>query len=472
LNPSINTAVEEHFRIPEGFSRFGLTGEIPAQQLYFEIGEGVWGFGRNRASSGPRGHEILNDGPSGSDQNGRQICRLAFDPREIADNLRLERYPVPQGNGGNPSGLVRSAYYTLRPLLPVPVRKYAQRRVLRGRQSISRPSWPLDRSVDRMFEHLLELVLSTQRLESIPFIWFWPKARPCCILMTHDVETDAGLRSCDRLMDLDDSFAVKSSFQIVPGGRYRVDQSTIEIIRSRGFEVNIHDWNHDGRLFHNHRVFQERAVKINEYAARWQARGFRSAVLYRKPEWFSALHFSYDMSIPSVGHLDPQPGGCCTVLPWFIGDMLEIPVTMVQDYSLFHILNDYSINLWKRQLAGIMDGNGLASFIVHPDYIDTPRANKVYTHLLEHLRQVSSDSGAWVALPHEVDRWWRKRSGMRLVQHGKGWKIEGEGSDEACVAYAQMESGRLEYSFTPPRGDELETKMNMRSDKTGGEFLA
>ena len=92
-------------------------------------------------------------------------------------------------------------------------------------------------------------------------------------------------------------------------------------------------------------------------------------MLYRNTDWFGDLNFAYDMSVPNVGHLDPQPGGCCTVMPYFIGQMLEIPLTTIQDYSLFHILQDYSIDVWKRQIARILDGHGLASFNIHPDYI-------------------------------------------------------------------------------------------------------
>src|SRR5437016_10068499 len=72
-------------------------------------------------------------------------------------------------------------------------------------------------------------------------------------------------------------------------------------------------------------------------------------------------------------------------MPYFIGRILEIPLTTIQDYMLFHLLGDYSIDLWKRQLAMILEHNGLASFIVHPDYIIERRARGVYEELLDHL---------------------------------------------------------------------------------------
>jgi len=80
------------------------------------------------------------------------------------------------------------------------------------------------------------------------------------------------------------------------------------------------------------------------------------------------------MSVPNVGHLDPQRGGCCTTKPYFIGKILEIPVVATQDYTLFHILRQYSMDLWEHQIELILQQNGLISFIVHPDYLLEERA--------------------------------------------------------------------------------------------------
>ena len=70
-------------------------------------------------------------------------------------------------------------------------------------------------------------------------------------------------------------------------------------------------------------------------------------------------------------------------MPYFIGKILELPVTTTQDYPLFHILRDYSIDLWKRQTELIMEKHGLMSFIVHPDYIMSNRERGTYETLLD-----------------------------------------------------------------------------------------
>src|SRR5262249_23644844 len=135
-------------------------------------------------------------------------------------------------------------------------------------------------------------------------IWFWPEGMTACAIMTHDVEEAAGVAFCSQLMDINTSFGVFSSFQFVPEKRYTVPPSVLEEVRQRGFEVNIHDLNHDGQLFWDHEEFKRRAAKISQWGREFGAVGFRSAVLYRNQDWFDALDFDYDTSVPNVAHLD------------------------------------------------------------------------------------------------------------------------------------------------------------------------
>jgi hypothetical protein len=170
-------------------------------------------------------------------------------------------------------------------------------------------------------------------------------------------------------------------------------------------------------------------------------------VLYRKQLWYEALDFAYDMSVPNVAHLDPQRGGCCTVMPYFNGKVLELPVTTTQDYSLFNILNDYSLDLWKQQTGLILQKHGLMSFIVHPDYLIKPHARNIYEQLLGHLVHLSKEKNVWLATPGEVNRWWRQRDQMSLAKDDLGWRVSGEGSERARIAYASEQDGRLNLSF-------------------------
>jgi hypothetical protein len=265
--------------------------------------------------------------------------------------------------------------------------------------------------------------------------------------MTHDVESTLGQGFCEELMNIDDSFGIKASFQIIPEERYMVSPTFLDSIRCRGFEVAVHDLNHDGHLYEDQEQFIERAAKINSYGQKYSAEGFRAGVLYRKQVWYDALKFSYDMSVPNVASLDPQRGGCCTVMPYFLGDILELPVTTVQDYALFYILDDYSINLWKAQAELIMEKHGLLSFIIHPDYVVRPREQTIFKELLAYLVRLREEKGVWTTTPSQVNRWWRQRAEMKLVEYGGEWRIEGPGNERACVAFASEEDGQLTFTI-------------------------
>ena len=167
--------------------------------------------------------------------------------------------------------------------------------------------------------------------------------------------------------------------------------------------------------------------------------------MYREQGWFDAFEFAYDMSVPNAAHLEPQRGGCCTVMPYFVGDILELPLTTTQDYSLFHILDDYSTTIWKQQIELIRQHHGLISFVTHPDYLVGQRERDVYVELLRHVSELREREELWFALPGEINRWWRNRHQMTLVAAGDDWRIEGPGSDRARVAYASIENDRLVY---------------------------
>jgi len=377
--------------------------------------------------------------------SGREV-QLPFDAAEVVENLRRERYTAHfRQEGRILNDLLRKAYYIVRPILGVSTRRHLQQFRLRGWQAITFPSWPVDSTVERFHRKLLALSLKARGLSEVPFIWFWPDGFQSCAIMTHDVEDLEGRNHCLELLDMDQSVGIRSAFQLVPESRYVVSEDFVKSITSRGFEVNVHDLKHDGRLYAEHEEFLQRAERINRYAREFSAEGFRSGALYRNADWYGVFEFSYDMSIPNVAHLDPQRGGCCTVMPYFIGKIVELPVTCTQDYALFQLLGDYSISLWKSQVDLIRKENGLINFIVHPDYVFEPEALRVYKTLLGYLVELLSDGSVWAPLPREVARWWRERSQMRIVQAGGGWRIEGAGSDRARVAYASLAGDSVRY---------------------------
>jgi hypothetical protein len=439
----MESSLTNYFRCPEEYMRVICESDLSSQSGYFRFGKDTALFGRLAGHATAQRPSVENYDAEADVRLEDGLVRLPFELSEVVDNLHRETY-VEEWRHGALSNLSKP-YYFIRPLLPVSVRRHLQKLYLHGWDKLPFPRWPVDCSIDNLMERLLVLTLHATGADRIPFIWFWPEEQTGCALMTHDVETEIGRDYCPTLMDIDDSYGIKASFQVVPEERYSVPAEFLEVIRQRRHELAIHDLNHDGHLYKSRQQFVERAVKINAYGREFKTDGFRAAVLYRKQVWYDELKFAYDMSVPNVAHLDPQRGGCCTVMPYFIGDILELPVTTIQDYTLFNILNDFSTDIWRRQTEIIASKFGLMSFIIHPDYVIEARKRAIYEELLRHLVDLREKKSIWVTTPSEVNRWWRQRARMRLVSTPEGWVIENSGDCRARVAFASLDGDRIVY---------------------------
>lgn len=442
----------DYYRIPgNSFDSICLSANVASGDIgFFQFGAKNICYGRCQSGAAV---DVAGAGEFDASKDVRRegtTIQLPFDFTEVIENLRLERYRQKVIQGKEmfaASEPVRKIYYLIRACLPVSVRRHLQRAYFHDWKNLPFPAWPVDFTVDTLHEEFLRLLMEANGAKKVPFIWFWPEGAPSCLIMTHDVETSAGRDFTSKLMDLDDSYGIKAAFQVIPEKRYEITDEYVCEIRSRGCEFNIHDLNHDGHLYRDRGEFVRRAEEINRHVRRHNTRGFRAGAMYRNQEWYDLFEFSYDMSVPNVAHLEPMRGGCCTVMPYFIGKIVELPLTAAQDYTLFHILNDYSIDLWKQQLALIKERNGLMSFITHPDYLVESRERNVYESLLDYLRQMVAREKIWAALPRDVDRWWRARNQMRLVSQGDKWEIVGPEKEKARLAYATLDGGRLVYEL-------------------------
>jgi hypothetical protein len=447
----VSNPLVEFFRCPADLVSLSSLRKRHSELDPFRLDLGAHSYGSSTfdTSSSVNGASLC-DGPQ-EPCPGEPDLRVPFDLSKIIDTLRLERYSIKtSGTTGAllSSEAARQAYYQLRPMLSDSVRKGLQRLFLRQGDKLPFPKWPVDTSVECILENLLIRSIRVRRVEKIPFIWFWPDGAPAAAIVTHDVETAAGVNSIPALIDIDVAFQIKASFQLVPEERYEVSKALLDLIRGKQCEVNVHGLNHNGNLFGNQKNFLRQAKAINRYMQEFKAEGFRSACMYRNVDWYDKLDIAYDMSVPNVAHMEPQRGGCCTVFPYFIGKILELPLTTIQDYSLFNILGDYSIELWKRQIELIEQKHGLISFIVHPDYIMAERALSIYKTLLAYLSNLRNEGRVWIALPGAVNRWWRERNAMKLVLESGRWRIVGPGHQRARLAFASTEGGAIRYTVT------------------------
>src|SRR5256885_2212023 len=264
----MNRLFLEYFRCPAVYVDLDLAGELVSRTGFFRFGSDLVCYGKLCSDSTQADPSGLLDDVSAQVQIKQNTCYLPFDLDEVIENLRYERYGAARVavRRSVAQSVGRKTYYAMRPFLPTSVRKHLQRMALRGWDQTPFPGWPIDQTVDRLFAHTMSLVVRANPGERIPFIWFWPDGFSSCAVMTHDVETAAGRDFCTSLMDLDDRFAIKASFQLIPEGRYDVPDEFLNTLRKRGFEINVHDFNHDGDLFRDRS--EERRVG-KECRSRW-----------------------------------------------------------------------------------------------------------------------------------------------------------------------------------------------------------
>lgn len=184
--------------------------------------------------------------------------------------------------------------------------------------------------------------------EQAPDRWSgWPGGKKFAVVLTHDVEGPPGLRRCRRLAELESELGFRSSFNFIPAGPYHVPSELRQELTAQGFEVGVHDLHHDGRLYRTRRGFLNRAKRINEFLAEWNAQGFRSGFMLNNLDWLHQLDIRYDMSTFDTDPFEPQPEGRHTIFPFFVprpagheddkpdGGYVELPYTLPQDSTLF-----------------------------------------------------------------------------------------------------------------------------------------
>jgi hypothetical protein len=340
-------------------------------------------------------------------------------------------------------------YYTIKPLLPRGL-QLAMRRLYARRQALRTfPAWPIEPLLVDHQNEQLRWRLRASRTTRLPLVHFWPDGRQFAAVVTHDVETSAGLDNIDALLDLERGHDIVSAWNFVAED-YRIPDGTFDRIRAAGGEIGLHGITHDGDLFTDHQTFQAELVKIHRYLRDWGAVGFRSPGTRRNADWMSELGCLYDSSFPDTDPFEPQPGGCCSIFPYFIGDLVELPITLAQDHTLWEILRVPSIDVWRNKGDWLISQHGLLNVIVHPDYISTPERLARYDELLGYLRSRLDSHDGWHVLPRDVASWWKARASLRVEGAEGGAHIVSENgaggyAERAAVAWAHERDGTMTF---------------------------
>jgi peptidoglycan/xylan/chitin deacetylase (PgdA/CDA1 family) len=352
-----------------------------------------------------------------------------------------ERYRA----GGANRSLGLAAYYAVKPLLPRRL-QIALRRIYARRQAgVDFPRWPVEPLLVESGRAARRAELDRRGADRLAQVAAWPRGYRFAAVLTHDVEGPAGLHNLPQVLEIERRHGVVSSWNFVAED-YTIDGGLFEEVVAAGCEVGLHGVSHDCSLFESRSSFEEQLPKIHRYLARWEVDGFRSPATHRNPDWMPEIRAAYDSSFPDTDPFEPQPGGCCSIFPFFLGDLVELPITLVQDHTLWEILRRDEIGLWTEKADWIIENGGLVNLITHPDYLDRPSRLRMYEEFIEYL---TSQEGGWLALPREVARWWRTKSSLVCVEDDRGVHVEGEGADLAAVQWVQRSGDGVRYELEP-----------------------
>ncbi len=370
---------------------------------------------------------------------------LPFNLDQAVTNLLTEQY-LQQETGHSLICLARRIYYKIKPLVPRFVQIRLRQKAVDRMCHRKFPAWEIDASVDLLHRNLLAKLLQARPAAALPMISFWPQGAEMCLLLTHDVETSVGIGNILKIANIEQRLGFRSAWNFVPE-RYPLDPCILSELQACGFEIGVHSLHHDGRLFESYRLFQQRAERINHYLRQWRSVGFRSESNLRNLEWISALiQAQYDSSCVSSEWYGAQPGGSCTVFPFVYRGLVELPITLQQDFTLLDILKlspKSTLEHWMATVQSIKKLNGLALLNTHPDYMTSPERLRLYEQFLEYMQ---SERHCWHTLPREAAGWWLDRRASKLLQIGDEWRILGPASDRGRVRQVSLRESELVFN--------------------------
>ncbi|MBU2637740.1 MAG: hypothetical protein KJ955_02105 [Nanoarchaeota archaeon] len=301
--------------------------------------------------------------------------------------------------------------------IPVFARLFLFKVLLKFKKDPGFPAWPVEKSVEAI-RHLFMGALSHAYGKPADYIGFWPKGQEFALLLTHDCDSETAFKWVEYIREMEKNYGFRSSWNIVPK-KYYIDFQKLRYLKKEGCEIGIHDYDHTGSLPYLGR--EEIAKRISEskkLLSEFNPQGFRSALLNRNAEFLSVLAESmlYDSSIPDTDIYSPVyfRNGACTIYPFFIKSMVELPLSMQQDFRLKRMgMKPKQIaEAWKLKLDFIARVGGLATLNVHPD--DFISGSEKYLNAYEDFMKYASKLNPWNEIPANAALWWKERDSAAL----------------------------------------------------------
>ena len=125
--------------------------------------------------------------------------------------------------------------------------------------------------------------------------------------------------------------------------------------------------------------------------------------------------------------------------------MVELPLTMPQDHTLFEILKHRDIHVWKEKAAWIAEQGGLVLINIHPDYMIADDRLALFEELLVYMKSLK---GMWHTHPRDIARWWQDRNRSALDCTGGSPAVTGPAAGRALLVRHALRNGNV-TTITP-----------------------
>jgi peptidoglycan/xylan/chitin deacetylase (PgdA/CDA1 family) len=257
---------------------------------------------------------------------------------------------------------------------------------------------------------------------------FWKK--DFGVIMTHDVDTRIGYEyGMSKFVEMERAEDMVSTFNIVAESHeYNISEDFIKSLVKEGFDFGMHGLRHDGKFAFL--PVSEQKERLEKSAARGReiglsSLGYRAPLLHRtKPmiRHLTEAGYDWDSSFPdtddsTVGYAST---GSRTIFPfyplyrgrgeWQQSPVLEIPVSMPQDWTLLYyykLSEESMIRVWKKKMEYIKSKGGLAVFILHPDPEDF--GHPKYHDSFRSLLRIIKDADPEILTCSELTDRWKKK---------------------------------------------------------------
>jgi hypothetical protein len=193
-------------------------------------------------------------------------------------------------------------------------------------------------------------------------------------------------------------------------------------------------------------------------------------------DWIHDLNIEYDASTFDTDPFEPQPDGVGTIFPFRVTTdgraatasaitltpgtvsaevqpvtcnlqpatisqrgFVELPYTLPQDFTLFILMKEGNIDIWKKKLDWIAKNGGMVLLNTHPDYMNfggkelgiEEYHSRYYEEFIEYIKR-KYEGQYWHVLPKELAKFW-KQNQMKRQTEGSIHRVSADGQQRRCI---------------------------------------